>query len=361
MKSTDISIRRVVKGQRAVVASGWGMGYFPVVIRLKNGEVVAVVRGGAEHMGSGGRLDMVRSKDMGATWSKPATAFDTPTDDRNPALGQAGDGTLILGFIIVSGYAKGYVPHKGTPDYKFYDYLMDVWIPAQSKSESYYILSKDNGRTWTERTPLDVPGYSVSPFGRIIGLDDGTLLMNVYGSKVGYSALPSYAFALRSTDNGRTWGEPSLIAKDMNETSFLNLGRGRVIAVLRSDEPEEATYLCASADSGRTWDEPRRITGALEHPADLAKLGDGRLLLVYGHRRFPYGVRGLISDDDGTTWNKDREIIFSDDAENQDCGYPSVLRLPNGQVLLLYYQLSSYLYPKLPAHCNAIRVNEKVL
>ncbi len=317
-------------------------------------------------MGSGGRLDIVRSKDGGSTWSKPVTAFDTPTDDRNPALGQAADGTVVLGFIIVSGYAKGYVPHKGTPDYKFYDYLMDVWIPAQSKTEAYYILSKDNGKTWTDRKKLTVKGYSVSPFGRIVKLDDGTLLMNVYGSKIGGQAfgtptLPSYSFAIRSKDNGESWGEPSVIAKGLNEASFLSLGRGKVIAVLRSDEPEEATYLCTSSDAGRTWDEPRRITGALEHPADLAKLGEGRVLLVYGHRRFPFGVRGLISDDDGKTWNKDQEIIFSDDAENQDCGYPSVLRLPNGQVLLLYYQLSSYLRPELPAHCNAIRVNEKSL
>jgi sialidase-1 len=361
LKPTDISIRRNAKGHRTVVASGWGTGYFPVVLRLDGGEVVAVFRGGAEHMGSGGRLDIARSKDDGATWSAPKTAFDTPADDRNPAFGQAPDGTLILGFIILSGYAMGYIPHKGTPDYKFYDYMVDVWIPDQSKTQSYFILSKDGGRTWTERKTLAVPGYSVSPFGRIVTLDDGTLLMNVYGSKAGGPALPSYSFALRSTDNGSTWSRPALIGKGMNEGSFLSLGDGKVIAAVRSDEPEEATYVSTSKDGGQTWDKPKRATGRLEHPADLAMLGDGRVLMVYGHRKFPFGVRGLISEDRGRTWNRDEEVVFSDDAENQDCGYPSVVRLPNGKVLVLYYQLKSVLYPKMPAHCVAIRVDEKAL
>jgi Neuraminidase (sialidase) len=361
MKATEIGIRSSVRGYRTVVASGWGTGYFPVALRLDSGELVAVIRGGAEHIGSGGRLDLVRSRDGGATWTKPKTIFDTPDDDRNPALGQASDGTLVLGFIVLSGYALGYIPHKGTPDYKFYDYLVDVWIPAQSKTESYYILSKDGGKSWSDKKSLQIPGYSVSPFGRIIRLADGTLLMNAYGSKAGGPELPSYSFAIRSTDNGQTWGDHSLVSKGLNEGSFLQLGNGDVIAAVRSDEPEEATYLSRSKDGGRSWDKPRRATRRLEHPADLALLGDGRVLMVYGHRAFPFGVRGLVSEDQGRTWNRDREIILSADAENQDCGYPSVVRLPDGQVVTLFYQLKSHLSPKLAAHCAAIKVDEALL
>jgi len=83
--------------------------------------------------------------------------------------------------------------------------------------------------------------------------------------------------------------------------------------------------------------------------------------MVYGHRKFPFGVRGLISEDEGRTWNRDAEIVFSEDAENQDCGYPSLVRLPDGQVLTLYYQLKSHTHPDLPAHCSAIKVDETLL
>lgn len=367
MQATEISVRRRERAYRTVVASGWGTGYFPVVERLDDGTLAAIIRGGAEHMGGGGRLDIVRSRDGGSRWTKPVTVFDTPSDDRNPAFGQAANGTLILGFIIVTGYQMGYIPHGGTPDYKFYDYLVDVWIPSQSKTSSHYILSTDRGRTWSERKRLDVPGYSVSPFGRIIRLEDDTLLMNVYGSKLGARkevdspGPPSHSFAIRSSDNGETWGRPALIAKGMNETSFLSLGGNSLLAVLRSDEPEEATYASSSSDAGMTWTKPRRVTGLLEHPADLARLKDGRVLMVYGHRRFPFGIRGLVSEDGGVTWNHDEEIVFSEDAENQDCGYPSVVRLPDGRVLILYYQLKSHLHPEMPAHCNAIRFSEKAL
>jgi hypothetical protein len=130
MKHAEISIRRTVRCSRSVVAAGWGIGYFPLALRLIRGDLIAVIRGGAEHMGSGGRLDVVRSADGGITWSKkPRTIFDTPADDRNPALGQTSGGTVVLGFLTVTGYAKGYTPHRGTPDYKFRDYLVDVWIP----------------------------------------------------------------------------------------------------------------------------------------------------------------------------------------------------------------------------------------
>jgi hypothetical protein len=33
-----------------------GLGYFPVAMRLKNGDVLAVIRGGAAHIGIRGRL-----------------------------------------------------------------------------------------------------------------------------------------------------------------------------------------------------------------------------------------------------------------------------------------------------------------
>ncbi len=63
-------------------------GYFPVAIRLAGGEILAVMRAGAPHIGKQGRLVLSISEDAGRTWSKPWTAVDGPEDDRNPALGQ---------------------------------------------------------------------------------------------------------------------------------------------------------------------------------------------------------------------------------------------------------------------------------
>src|SRR3989442_14662924 len=81
-----------------------GQGYFPVAIRLKNGDVLAVIRGGVPHIGVKGRLDLVRSTDKGKTWSAPWTAIDGELDDRNPALGQLKDGPLVLAYVVAGGY-----------------------------------------------------------------------------------------------------------------------------------------------------------------------------------------------------------------------------------------------------------------
>ena len=81
-----------------------GGGYFPVLIRLHSGELMAVLRGGAPHVGVKGRLDIVTSKDGGKTWSAPRTVADGPDDDRNPALGQLKDGTILLSYAIARGY-----------------------------------------------------------------------------------------------------------------------------------------------------------------------------------------------------------------------------------------------------------------
>jgi len=75
-----------------------GQGFFPVAMRLQDGRIAVVLRGGAGHLGIQGRLDIVFSDDEGKTWTGPSVVNDSPVDDRNPALGQATDGTLVVGF-----------------------------------------------------------------------------------------------------------------------------------------------------------------------------------------------------------------------------------------------------------------------
>src|SRR4029077_18982211 len=80
-------------GARLVVK---GQGYFPVMQRLNDGRLAVVLRGGAPHLGVAGRLDIVFSNDQGGSWSPPTVVNDSPIDDRNPAFGQAADGSLVV-------------------------------------------------------------------------------------------------------------------------------------------------------------------------------------------------------------------------------------------------------------------------
>src|SRR5947209_7044006 len=87
---------------RSLVASG--QGYFPVALRLKGGRIAVIMRGGGPHLSINGRLDIVFSDDEGKSWSKPTVVVDSPLDDRNPALGQAVDGTIVAGFWRTARY-----------------------------------------------------------------------------------------------------------------------------------------------------------------------------------------------------------------------------------------------------------------
>jgi len=317
---------------RVIVRGG---GHFPVVVRLRSGELAAVMRGHYEHVLGDASLDIVRSTDEGASWSAPRTAIDAKNvDDRNPAFGQLADGTLVLAFAR-------------------YDM-------AQSRSTGVWSArSADGGQTWDEPTQVSPPQTGGgSPYGKIVELPDGVALLSIYSSD-DLRREPvvvdgrERAWLLRSSDSGRTWGDPSLIAEGFNETALCVLSDNRLLAALRKSSGPEADslWLARSDDGGRSWSEPRQVAPRGEHPADLLRMPDGSLLLCHGVRHDParkfggydsdesvvhqMGVEAMFSSDEGKSWG--REVVLDHTAPNYDCGYPSSVLLKNGRILTLYY------------------------
>ena len=63
-----------------------------------------------------------------------------------------------------------------------------------------------------------------------------------------------------------------------------------------------------SEDDGFSWTPPK-WTNIWGYPAETIALQDGRYLMIYGYRRPPYGVKGVVSND-GLTWDvKDSFVI----------------------------------------------------
>ena len=330
--SLILAVSSLLAAPRTVIDGG---GYFPVLIRLQDGRLAAVLRGGAAHIGRAGRLDWITSRDQGRTWTPPAVLVDTPEDDRNPAFGQLADGTLLMAYAILSGYG---------PDGKLAAARRDRVFDGV-----YVMRSTDGGKTWspgkrspeTRRPPGDknVVSAAVSPFGKIVQLKDGTALMAVYYEATltdGSQQFQSWVF--RSTDRGLTWDFPSLIQLDGNETALAVLQDGTVLAAVRTSR---AGYLrlARSTDGGRTWGPSSRITQDAEHPADLIQLRDGRVLLSFGQRNAPRGVHTWLSADQGLTWRPEHRQILAQDAPNTDCGYPSSVETRRGRIVTLYYQV----------------------
>jgi len=323
-----------------------GGGYFPVLIQLKNGDLMAAVRGGAPHVGKLGSLDLITSRDQGKTWSKPRALVNGPDDDRNPAFGQLSDGTLLLAYVILRGYGDdGLKFAKSGRFERIFDGV-------------YLIRSEDNGRTWSPAEMLEpIRSFyagkgAVSPYGKIIQLGDGTVLMSVY-FEFEDEGRGNESYVVRSPDRGKTWSKPILIAEHFNETALTELPDGRVIAALRS---QKGGHLATSfsSDGGLTWNAPQRITDDREHPADLIVLKDGRLLMTYGVRNKPMGAAAITSKDNGRTWDKEGKIILEGGAPNTDCGYPSSVQLQDGSVVTLYYQVDDPNNALATAKCKKV-------
>jgi hypothetical protein len=326
--SEPIDVRKLPGAREVTVVRD--AGYFPVLARLGEREVVAVLRGGAGHVGITGRLELVRSRDCGATWLPPSVIASSDRDDRNPAVGVTREGTLVVAYH-----------HQGSYDEQGrYNRTLAI-------VDTLVIRSHDGGHSWEHPRRLDFePLNGRSPYGPMLSFPDGTIGMCIYGMPMGDDRpwhVPHYAaYLLRSSDGGRTWGDPSLVAQGFGETAFLRLRDGELLAALRSAASPPNVYIARSADDGRTWSAPLLATEPGEHPADLTLLSNDWVLMTYGHRRQPFGVQGMVSRDRGKTWEQ-RRLIYNDDRPGADCGYPSTVRFPEGTMLTVYYSAGDHM------------------
>jgi hypothetical protein len=71
------------------------------------------------------------------------------------------------------------------------------------------------------------------------------------------------------------------------------------------------------------------------NPPSLVLLPDGNLVVTYGYRATPYGLRAKISSDSGHTWGP--EIALRSDARTWDFGYTRSVVRPDGRLVTVYY------------------------
>ncbi|MDB6169557.1 MAG: exo-alpha-sialidase [Verrucomicrobia bacterium] len=339
----EVYALRGVPSQRVTVAPG---AYFPRLLLLDDGEMLATFKTGAGHVGKGGKASVSRSKDGGVTWSEPTTGFDLPdADDSMDASTQLKDGTVIYGAVSYS--------------WKGEKYSFEDW-----RAETYALRSKDRGQTWQPPAKVNIAPYTWAyPFGRIIEMPDGTLLMTLFAGYLPVTLRGSpaddkddvtrrlrrladakpeaqrgdFCLVVRSKDQGQTWGDPSIIARQYNEVCAMRLADGRLMAAIRSSEKGAQLDVTFSSDNGYHWSAPESLTRNQEHPADLLQLRNGDILLSFGERNKPYGVQAMISRDQGRTWDRNNRYILAWDGDHGDLGYPVTVERKDGKLVTIYY------------------------
>ncbi len=307
---------------------------WPTICRRSGGELLVVFSGDRDaHVCPFGKTQMVRSGDGGKTWSPPATINNTPLDDRDAGVIETRRGTLIVSWFTSLAFERDVRPHWRRHVEKIGPETKQRWLG------SWLRRSTDGGRTWGE--PIRVTGSA--PHGPI-ELSDGRLL---YVGNRFLDGRDDANVAEVSGDDGRTWKLLATVPAPkaprglrLCEPHVVEAATGRLVAMFRAEgvsPGEQFLYQSDSGDGGRSWTVPRR-TKIWGYPPHLLRLSDGRLVVTYGRRKRPYGERACLSRDGGRTWDTAGEIALAS-APNGDLGYPAGVELPDGTILTVYYQV----------------------
>jgi hypothetical protein len=325
---------------------------FPSVVRRPDGELIVAFRRAPNrrafgepnntHTDPNSYLVLVRSRDEGKTWSKsPELIHAHPFGgSQDPCLLQLSDKSLLCssyGWAEVRGEAIGKL--KGIFRNDNFAFL-----------GGYILRSTDGGHSWSDpiipppspgEAVLDLFGKPVPAYNRgaMCESRDGKVYW-VTASQTQTSGKRTETHLLMSADKGKTWKYSCPVAKDekvtFNETSLYETPKGVLVAFMRTQDFDDHTCIARFRDGGRSF-EPWQDAGFRGHPHYALRLPDKRVLLVYGYRHQPFGIRARVLDAECTNAAEAHEIVLRDDGGNGDLGYPWATLLSRHRVLVVYY------------------------
>lgn len=324
---------------------------FPSVVKTRRGELLVAFRRApdrhifkawaTEHVDPNSNYVCVRSKN-GVDWSEPEVFHDSPFGGvQDPCLLRLKDGTLLC-----SGFTWHYLREPS------FDRIEKPYIRLLGDFVSgggFLIRSTDNGRSWSpawHQSPTAVE-MNHSPLGGLLPAynrgamlegHDGRLYMAAYCSDRTLGGVTS-SHLMISDDKGLTWRYSCPIAQSQdvafNETSLLETPSGDIVAFLRTDRFGDQACIARSKDGGNSFE--WKSMGFQGHPCHALRLKDGRVLLTYGFRHSPYGIRARILNPECDDYDVAEEIIVRDDGICGDLGYPWSVQIDRHHVLVVYY------------------------
>lgn len=325
---------------------------FPSAVRRPDGEIIVAFRRAPgrrifgeknyTHTDANSYLVLVRSHD-GKEWTKePELIYAHPFGgSQDPCLLQLKDNTLIC-------TSYGWVPVGR-------DAASDPAKPVARAGDfvflgGYILRSNDGGKSW--KGPVYPPTLPSETFfsatgdplpaynrGALYESLNGRILWVVAGSDPPAREKTSVHLIV-SDDKGLSWKYMSKVATDdkatFNETSVYETPKGDIVAFMRTANLDDQACIARSHNGGKSF-EPWEKMGFQGHPLNALRLPDNRVLLTYGYRHIPYGIRARILDQECTNYKSAPEIILRDDGGNSDIGYTWPVMIDEKHVLVTYY------------------------
>ena len=192
------------------------------------------------------------------------------------------------------------------------------------------------------------PEFPRNGEGDAVVLKDGRVLL-VYGEfAASGDAAPATLQALESADRGRTWGDKRLLQENIGGRNIMSVSLARLsnddilLLFIRKDTERDLCMpmLRRSSDEGRTWSEPTSIPAEPSYYVvnndRLAQLSTGRVLIpscCHGVNWSSHDDIVFMSDDLGETWRTSPPVPFLD-ASKSGPQEPGVVELKDGRVMM---------------------------
>jgi len=204
---------------------------------------------------------------------------------------------------------------------------------------SWFYYSTDRGTSW--RGPHALPSFGQKRLmARTDYIVDGPQSLTMFLTAAKANDREGRVICVRTIDGGRTWNPVGLVGPEPEGSDYaimpasVRLSPSSILTAVRHRRWIDTWR---SDDNGATWQSAGRAvpdTGRGNPPA-MIRLKDGRLVLTYGFRGEPYGIRARISSDEGRTWSDD--VVLRADAANWDLGYTRTVQRADGRVVTVYY------------------------
>lgn len=204
---------------------------------------------------------------------------------------------------------------------------------------SWFFHTADKGHIW--RGPFALPDFGQKGIAaRTDYLVDGPRALTLFLTAAKANGKEGRVICVRTADGGLTWKLVGMVGPEPGEDDFaimpssVRLSSSSILTLVRHRHWIEAYR---TDDNGATWNHVVRAvpdTGR-GNPPSLVKLADGRLVVTFGYRAQPYGIRARISRDQGRTWSED--IVLRSDAVDWDLGYTRSVQRPDGRIVTVYY------------------------
>ena len=270
---------------------------FPTIQALPDDSLLCICRHGTARESDDAVARVHRSTDGGATWQP---AGDLPEPPNTP-----------LGARLSGGF--GLCPGG--------DVLAWARYPNGTGGEPGQIVwrSSDGGQTWAPPIRVDTaPFERVAVGGNLVTLPDGTMIsVSEWGGPDRGDGKPEWTTMFcSSTDDGHTWSAWSRVHEPEGDRYYFDmratgLQDGRLLAVYwthdMANEVGLNVHTAWSDDKGQTWT-PAQDAGFWGQVTDIAGLQSGRVLAVTNHRREPLGIRAVLSEDGGKSFDEDEHV-----------------------------------------------------